>query len=185
MGFTPLLDPFHVLGVAEVISVAWFAQPAPLTGGFAGLATSRSQTEKLTTGIMNVRSKTCLAAAAFASVMLGTHRLPSRKKTGPSNQSKNSPGRREKTKKEEKFRAEARRKSERRTNIFRPAVFPHYHSAADTCAAAPPSSGCQAWETRSITAPKSRGTDVALAVPSRDVSGWGHCGFRLRQNSIP
>jgi hypothetical protein len=95
MGFAPLLDPFHVLGVAEVISVAWLAQPAPLTGGFAGLATSRSQTEKLTTGIMNVSSKTCLAAAAFASIVLGTHRLPSGKKTGPPNQSKNSPGRRE------------------------------------------------------------------------------------------
>jgi hypothetical protein len=103
MGFAPLPDPFHVLGVAEVISIAWFSQPAPLTGGLAGPATIRSQAEKLTAGIMNVRSEKCFAAAALASVRFATHRARNGKKTKPSNQSKNASGRREKTKKEEKF----------------------------------------------------------------------------------
>jgi hypothetical protein len=103
MRFAPLLDPLHVLGVVEVISTAWFSQPAPLTGGFACLATIRSRTEKLTTGIMNIGSEKHFAAAALASVVLGTHRLPSGKKTGPSDQSKTSPGSREKVKKEENF----------------------------------------------------------------------------------
>ena len=92
MGFAPLSDPLHVLGVAEVISIAWFAQPAPLTGSFAGLATSRSQTENLTAGIMNVGGEKGFAAAALASIVLGTHRSPSAKKTDPSKQSKNRSG---------------------------------------------------------------------------------------------
>ena len=111
MDFAPLLDPLHIGGVAEVVSIAGFPQPTPLTGGFAGPATFRSQTEKLTAGVMNVWSKTSFAAAALALVVLGTHRLPSGKKTRPSNQSKNRPGRREKTKKEEKFYSEAWKKT--------------------------------------------------------------------------
>ena len=133
MGFAPLLDPLHVLSVAEVISVGWFSQPAPLTGGFAGAATSGSQTEKLTVGIMNVGSEKYFAAAALASVELGTHRPPSGKKIRPANQSKNGPGRRGKEGRRKKsFRAESPRKSERRKTNFKPAVFPRYHSAADS-----------------------------------------------------
>jgi hypothetical protein len=88
MGFAPLPDPLHVLSVAEVISIAWFSEPAPLTGSFAGLAAIRSQTEKLTARIMNVRSEKGLTAATPASIGLGTHRPPNGKKTQPSNQSK-------------------------------------------------------------------------------------------------
>jgi hypothetical protein len=88
MGFAPLPDPLHVLGIAEVISIAGFSQPAPLTGGLAGPAAIRSQTEKLTTGIVNVRSEKCLAAATLASLWIETHRPPNGKKTTPSNQSK-------------------------------------------------------------------------------------------------
>ena len=103
VSFAPLADPLHVLGVAEVISIAWLSQPAPLTGGFAGLATIRSRTETLTAGIMNIGSKKCFAAVALASGVLGNHRLPSGKKTEPFDQSKTSQERRKKTKKEENF----------------------------------------------------------------------------------
>jgi hypothetical protein len=124
MGFAPSLDPLHVLSVAEVISVACFSQPAPLTGGFAGPATSRSQTEKLTAGIMNVRSKNYFAAAALASVELGTHGPPSGKKTRPANQSKNSPGRREKKTKEEKFSRRISKKIRGKKKQFQTGGFP-------------------------------------------------------------
>ncbi len=123
MVFTPLLDPLHVLGVAEVISVAWLSQPAPLTLGFAGPATFRSQTENLTAGVMNVWSKTSFAAAALALVVLGPHRLPSGKKTRPSYQSKNRPGRREKTRRKKSFTAKLGRKRRRRKRNFQTASF--------------------------------------------------------------
>jgi hypothetical protein len=129
MGFAPSLDPLHVLSVAEVISVACFSQPAPLTGGFAGPATSRSQTEKLTAGIMNVGNEKYFAAAALASVVLGTHRPPSGKKTGPTNQSKNSSGRREENEEGRKVFAQNLEENQREEKTisnrrFSPAIIP-------------------------------------------------------------
>ena len=118
MGVAPLPDPLHVLGVAEVISVAWLAQPSPLTRGFAGLATIRSQTEKLTAGIMNVRTEKCFAAAALASIGLGTHRPPSGKKTEPAKQSKKHPRRREKNEEGRKVFAQNLQEDQREEEII-------------------------------------------------------------------
>src|SRR5271166_1543817 len=101
MGFAPLPHPLDVFGVAKVISVGGFSQPASLALGFARPAAISRQTKILAAGVMNVRSEEALAAAALASNVLGTHLPTSGKKTNPSKQSKNSRGRREKTKKEE------------------------------------------------------------------------------------
>jgi len=62
---------------------------------------------------------------------IGTHRPQNGKKTGPFNQSKTVREEETKTKKEENFRAECRRKSNGRKRNLKPTVFPHYHSAAD------------------------------------------------------
>ena len=97
MSFAPLSDPLHVDSVAEVFSIAWLAQPAPLTVGLAGLAAIRCATEQLSAKIMRARREEYFAAAALASVVLGTHRAPSEKKTKPPNQSKSGSGRREKS----------------------------------------------------------------------------------------
>ena len=99
----PGSDSFHVIGIAEVISVARFAQPAPLTGGLAGPATLWGQTVKLAAGIMPVRVEEKIAAAALASFVLGTHHSPSRKNIEAPVQSQIAPPRRTKRKKEEKF----------------------------------------------------------------------------------
>ena len=86
MSLSPLLDPFHIGLVAEVIFVRWLSEPAPLAPGFAGPTTFGGQAEKLSAGIMNVGSEENLAASAFASVALGTHRLKIGKKKQPANQ---------------------------------------------------------------------------------------------------
>ena len=39
MALAPELDAAHLIGTAEVVPVGGFAQPAPLTGGLAGLPT--------------------------------------------------------------------------------------------------------------------------------------------------
>lgn len=81
--------------------------------------------------IMRVGPEEYFAAAALATAVLGTHRAPSGKKTKPSNQLKSAPGRREKWKKEEKFRRGILKKIHGRKRNFKPPVFHHFHSAAD------------------------------------------------------
>ena len=80
MSLAPLLDPFHMGLVAEVMLVLWFSKPAPLTRSLAGPATIGVRAEKLPVGIMNLRSEENLATSAFASATLGTHRSKSGKK---------------------------------------------------------------------------------------------------------
>jgi len=87
-----LLDPLDVFGVAEVISIGWFLEPAPLTGGLAGTAASRRRTIKLPIGIMAVRREEDVTAAALASVVWGAHHVPSRKKIQAPRQSKTALG---------------------------------------------------------------------------------------------
>src|SRR6266404_8856349 len=67
---------------------------------------------------MNVRSKEYLAAATLTSHWIGTHRPPNGKKTEPSHQSKTVQGRREKTKKEEKFSRRILKKNQREEDII-------------------------------------------------------------------
>ena len=92
IGFAPLLDPLVVLGVAEVISIGWFLEPAPLTGGLAGTTAIRRRTIKLAIGIVAVRREGDVTAAALSLVVLGAHRAPSRKKIQAPRQSKTALG---------------------------------------------------------------------------------------------
>jgi hypothetical protein len=92
IGFAPLLDPLDVLGVAEVISIGWFLEPAPLTGGLAGTTAIRRRTIKLAIGIVAVRREGDVTAAALSLVVLGAHRAPSRKKIQAPRQSKTALG---------------------------------------------------------------------------------------------
>jgi hypothetical protein len=103
IGFAPLLDPLDVFGVPEVISIGWLLEPAPLTGGLAGAAAIRRRTIELAIGIVAVRREEDVTAAALASVVLGTHRAPNRKKIQPSVQIQTTACGRTKTKKEEKI----------------------------------------------------------------------------------
>jgi hypothetical protein len=105
MSFTPLLDPFHIGLAAEVMFVLCFSEPAPLTPSLAGPATIGGRAEKLSVGIMNLRSEENLATSAFASAALGTHRLKSGKKNQGADQQKSEHSGRKRTKKEEKFSA--------------------------------------------------------------------------------
>lgn len=85
--------PAGGLGVAEVISIGWLLEPAPLTGGLAGTAAIRRRAIKLAIGIVAARREENVAAAALALVVLGAHRAPSRKKIQAPLQSKTAPGR--------------------------------------------------------------------------------------------
>jgi hypothetical protein len=103
VGFAPGLNPLHVVSIPEVISVGPFAQPVPLTGRLAGPPTRGRQTVKLALGIMPVGMEENVAAAALASVGVGTHRVPNSKKIQASVQSETAPAGRKKAKKEEEF----------------------------------------------------------------------------------
>ena len=86
------MDPLDVFGVPEVISIGWFLEPAPLTGGLAGTAAIRRRTIKLAIGIVAVRREEDVTAAALALVVFGAHRAPSRKKIQAPRQSKTALG---------------------------------------------------------------------------------------------
>ena len=92
ISFAPLLDPLDVLVVAEVISIGWLLEPAPLTGGLAGTTAIRRRTIKLAIGIVAVRREEDVTAAALSLVVLGAHRAPSRKKIQAPLQSKTALG---------------------------------------------------------------------------------------------
>ena len=132
IGFAPLLDPLDVLGVAEVISIGWFLEPAPLTGGLAGAAAIRRRTIELAIGIVAVRREEDVTAAALASLVLGTHRAPNRKKNQPPVQIQTTALRKNKNEEGRKVLAqEEGRKSPGRTRIFKPPRFHHFHPAPD------------------------------------------------------
>ena len=118
VGFAPGSDPFHVFGIAKVISVGGFAQPAPLTGGLAGAATLRRQAVKLALRVMRVGLEEKTAAAALVSFVLGTHRAPSRKKIQAPVQLQTSPPGRTGTKKEEQFSRWKREENQPEENGF-------------------------------------------------------------------
>jgi len=91
MGFAPLPDPLHVGRVPEVVSVGRLAQPAPLTGGLAGAAASRSAAVELAAPVMGPGREEKIAAPALAAAGRENHRAPSRKKTRRAGQSKKLP----------------------------------------------------------------------------------------------
>jgi hypothetical protein len=124
MSLSPLLDPFHIGLVPEVIFIPWFPEPLPLAPSFAGPAAIGGQTEKLASGIMNVRCEENFAAAALASVSLGTHRAQNEKKTKATDQSKSGDQRKKKPKKEENFSARISKKINPKKTQFQTGGFP-------------------------------------------------------------
>jgi hypothetical protein len=65
MGLTPGSHAFDVVGTFEVIVVVGLVEPAPLTGGFAGLATDQLRAVALTLDATRVGNKERLTVQAL------------------------------------------------------------------------------------------------------------------------
>jgi hypothetical protein len=99
MALAPELDAAHLVGTAEVVAVAGLAQPAPLTGGLAGLPTSGLGTIVLAGLVTRIGNEKLGATAAFASGLLAAHREPQLKEVASARKRKKK--NRKKTKPEE------------------------------------------------------------------------------------
>jgi len=99
MALAPELDAAHLIGTAEVVPVGGFAQPAPLTGGLAGLPTSGLGTIVLAALVTRIGNEKLGATVAFASGLLAAHREPHLKEAQPGRKRKKK--NRKKTKSEE------------------------------------------------------------------------------------
>src|ERR1700752_3046474 len=108
MSCTPLPNAAGVVRPPEVIAVGRFAQPAALTGQFAGLPTSRLAAVVLVMLVAVIGEEKIAAAAAFTSLGPQGHRGPKRPRPGRKEKpNARSPG----TKKEEDLSAEVRKKN--------------------------------------------------------------------------
>src|SRR5437016_14480510 len=76
MALAPELDAAHLVGTAEIVAIGSFAQPAPLTGGLAGLPTSGLGTIVLAGLATRIGKEKLGATVAFASGLLAAHREP-------------------------------------------------------------------------------------------------------------
>jgi len=76
MSLAPEFDTQDLVGSAEVVAVASFAEPAPLTGCLAGLPTSGLGTIVLAGFVTRIGNEKLGATAAFASGLLAAHREP-------------------------------------------------------------------------------------------------------------
>jgi hypothetical protein len=76
MTLAPEFDAQDLVGSAEVVSVAGFAQPSPLAGGLAGLPTSRLGTIVLAGFVTRIGNEKLGATVAFASGLFAAHREP-------------------------------------------------------------------------------------------------------------
>jgi len=103
MALAPELDAAHLIGTAEVVPVGGFAQPAPLTGGLAGLLTSGLGTIVLAVLVTRIGNEKLGATAAFASGLLEAHREFTSKKRSREENEKRRIGRRRNRKKEEQI----------------------------------------------------------------------------------
>jgi len=99
MTLAPEFDAEDLVGSAEVVSVAGFAQPSLLAGGLAGLLTSGLGTIVLAALVTRIGNEKLGATAAFASGLLAAHREPHLKEAQPGRKRKKK--NRKKTKSEE------------------------------------------------------------------------------------
>jgi hypothetical protein len=102
MTLAPELDAAHLVGTAEVVAVARFAQPSPLAGGLAGPPTIRLGTIVLAGFVARIGNEKLGATAAFASGVLAAHREAHLKEA--------QPGRKRKKKNRKKTRSEEGRR---------------------------------------------------------------------------
>src|SRR5436309_2185143 len=102
MTLAPELDAADLVGSAEVVAVAGFAQPPPLTGGLTGLSTRGGRTIVLAGLIARIRNEQLGARLAFASGLLAAHcELSSKERSGEENEKKENRRGPKKTKPEE------------------------------------------------------------------------------------
>ena len=71
----PILHPLHIFRAAEVIAVAGFAQPLPLTGLFAGGLALRGGTISLAPPIPVIGNEYLLAVQTLAAGGVRFHRI--------------------------------------------------------------------------------------------------------------
>jgi hypothetical protein len=133
MSLPPGPHPLDVFWAAEVVAIGRLAQPALLAGLFAGQATIGFGTVMLAVLIAVIRNEKLAATAALASCGAETHclwkstHLPAPIKGKP-NPEENRKGRR---KKRLSNKVPEENPSGRK-RIFKPALFHHFHSAADS-----------------------------------------------------
>jgi hypothetical protein len=133
MELSPGLHPFHGARAAEVIAVAVFAEPAALAGDLAGLLAFRVRTISLPIRRARIRKKKSAAMTAFTPGGRAAHDEPKLRRIQESRKRKRRPPRKRSQKKEEELSAgSGRRKCPGRKRNFKPLVFLHFHSAADT-----------------------------------------------------
>ena len=99
----PIAHSLRIVRTAEVIAIAYLAQPSALAGTLADLAALRLGTVNLVVSVSIIRKKKLLATTALATRELGTHGGVPTGEEEPGAQSTTPPGKRKKTKKEEEF----------------------------------------------------------------------------------
>jgi hypothetical protein len=131
MGLAPQADALGIIRVAEIISLGRAAQPAALTGGFAGLAAGRLVAIKLVMGVAVIGSEELLAATALTLGGWGAaHKNPKGRKTS---RRRNPPLRlaREENQEGRRLLNEDLEENPRgRKRNFKPPRIPHFHFAA-------------------------------------------------------
>jgi hypothetical protein len=75
MGFAPVPDSLHVVGIAEVVAVLWFAQPPFLAVSLAGPLALHSRAILLAFSIPVIGHKQLLTVPALATMRLGLHQI--------------------------------------------------------------------------------------------------------------
>src|SRR5688572_5976726 len=128
MTLAPELDAQQLVGTAEVVAVAGLAQPAPLTGGFAGLPTRGLGTVVLAGLVTRIGEEKLGATAAFASGLLAAHREPHHAERLRGRKLKRVPEEDETRRRKKRFRVKGwkktlRKKTEFQTACFRPLSF--------------------------------------------------------------
>jgi len=73
MGFAPVLDAVHVLGIAEVVAVLRLAQPSLLPGSFAGPFALWSRAILLALSIPVIGNKQLITVKALTATGFGLH----------------------------------------------------------------------------------------------------------------
>jgi len=91
MALAPLLYPPDLISSAEVVSVAGFTQPTPLTGRLAGLAAGGLATVVLAIRGACIGKKELTATTTFASGWRAAHRAPELAATQSGRKSKRRP----------------------------------------------------------------------------------------------
>jgi len=126
MALAPLLHPRHILTAAEVITVAWLAQPATLTGLLAGGPAWRFGTINLMITVAVIGQEKLLTTTALAAAVLGVHgRANNGRKNSPCTPKK-SAEEDQRRRRKKRFKRRWRRKQNGKKMEFQTASFPPF-----------------------------------------------------------